>query len=124
MPHQMMVAVFDTARHARAAMLHLVEADIPAHSIHHLRRNPVLRCTTRRSELSRTQRRRTVTRGALITIDLTHIVPDTARKILAAHHPFDVRIIQQEITISTPPDQQYEPSDFNDVVEMTEFYST
>ncbi len=33
MPHQMMVAVFDTARHARVAMLQLVEADIPAHSI-------------------------------------------------------------------------------------------
>lgn len=123
MPHQMMVAVFDTARHARAALLQLGEADIPAHSIHHLRRNPVLRRMARGSDLSRTQRRRTVTRGALITIDLTHIVPDRARKILAAHHPFDVRIIQQDVATSTPPDQQYEPSDFNDVVEMTEFYS-
>lgn len=121
MQNLMMVAVFGTARHARAAMTHLKKSDVPAHCIHSLHRNPVTRWSKRRTSLTRVQRRRAMSRGAVVTVNLMHVTLDMARKILAAHKPHDVRIIQQEFGALT--DQQYEPGDFNDVIEMTGFFS-
>lgn len=118
MSNRSVVAVFDTARDARAAVSHLVEAKVPSYCIHGLYRNPTTTRVSRSAPPSRTRRRRAVSAGAVLTVELSNLSCDDIRQILSAHHPRGLRIVDPDIMREDNRDEE----DFIDSAEMTEYF--